>query len=134
MMTMPARLKFEEEAQRWEETGGLQACGNNKYAFTGFDCWMRSDGGKQDGASELLLRYHAAAQENLNRRLGADWYETLMRTRDYCSECGETFRIENLSFCTHCTALFGYCHSSIGGRAANGNPKCPRCGVGEIVG
>lgn len=50
-------------------------------------------------------------------------YSQLLRTRDYCCGCGETYRLENLSICVECDNLFCY--------------RCNRrrCGCsGEVVG
>jgi hypothetical protein len=128
-----AAHRFEDEAARWEETGELQWCGRNEYAFVKLGSWLISKGARIDGVSERLKRYYAAAEARFDK-WGSDWYDKFLATRDWCSVCGESYRLENLSLCTHCDSLFGYCHQLTGGKAANGNPKCPRCQDGEIVG
>lgn len=129
-----ASRKFEEEAARWEATGEMQESGLSEYALTVLRCWITSDGAEADGVSERLKRYHEAAEERLEQKLGPDWYDLFLRTRDCCSICGQGFRLENLGMCTHCDALIGYCHQFEGGMAPNGNFKCPRCKDGETVG
>jgi hypothetical protein len=128
-----ASRRFEDEAARWEETGQLQGCGRNQYSFLKLSSWLISPGAKVDGVSERLQRYYEAAEESF-KSWGPRWYDEFLATRDWCSECGESYRLENLSLCTHCQALLGYCHQLSGGKAANGNPRCPRCEQGEIVG
>ena len=128
-----ATQMFEEEARRWEETGKIQSGSANVYGLTRLRCWLHSKGAAADGVSERLKRYYQAAEIALARR-DPDWYDDLLATRDYCSLCGETYRIENLSLCTHCDSLVGYCHQLTGGTSPNGNPKCPVCEDGEIVG
>jgi len=123
---------FEEEALRWEETGELQGDCARPYGALRLDCWIRSKGAQQDGVSYRLKRYCEAADEALQRS-NPDWYDDFLSIKDSCM-CGETFRYENLSLCTHCYVSLGYCHQFSGGLAANGNPKCPVCEMGEIVG
>jgi hypothetical protein len=129
-----ASRKFEEEAARWETTGEMQESGSNEYRLTVLRCWITSDGAEADGVSERLKRYYQAAEERIEMKLGPDWYDRFLRTRDACSICGQGFRLENLGMCTHCDALIGYCHQFDGGTASNGNLKCPRCEHGETVG
>ena len=124
---------FEEEARRWEESGDLQRESSTPYGATVLRCWVASSGAKQDGVSERLQRYCETIVATLDGQ-DPDWYDDFLRIRDYCSICGESFRIENLSLCTHCQTSLGYCHQFIGGKAANGNIKCPSCEKGEIVG
>jgi hypothetical protein len=128
----PASRLYEEEAAKWESSGELQWAGKNEYALVKLLCWLNSTGAKKNGVSERLMRYAAAAKARFDG-LGYDWYGDLLRQRDYCSGCGETFRVENLSLCTHCDAMLGYCCSN-GKRLPNGNQLCPRCDEGEIVG
>jgi hypothetical protein len=129
-----ASQKFEEEAARWEETRQMQETGWNEWGLTILRCWIHSKGAEADGVSERLKRYHEAAEEQMEKKLGPDWYDRFLRTRDACSICGTGFRLENLGMCTHCDALIGYCHQFEGGLAPNGNLKCPRCKDGETVG
>lgn len=129
---LSASQKFEEEARLWEETGELQWCGKNEYGFIKLRCWIDTKGAAVDGVSERLHRYHEAVEAKY-ARWGDKWCDDFLRNRDWCSVCGESFRLENLSLCTHCQVLFGYCHYPME-KAANGNPKCPRCEHGEIVG
>jgi hypothetical protein len=121
---------YEAEAALWEQTGELQ---ENEYMLLTLRCWFISNGAAATGVSMRLRDYCAAALRAGESR-APGWYEALLRVREACSVCGETYRIENLSLCTHCEAMLGYCHQLSGGTASNGNPLCPRCGIGEIVG
>ena len=129
---MTASQKFESEAERWEETGTLSPV--NEYYATKLHCWIGSSGAETDGVSERLKRYHAEVEAQITQALGGNWYDKFLRVRDRCSVCGEGFRLANLGLCTHCDALIGYCHQFEAGLAPDGNPKCPRCADGEIVG
>jgi len=131
--SLTASQMYEEEAKRWEATGQLQRNARLEYLVFTLRCWLISSGAKADGVSERLTRYCAAAESAFERQ-DPNWYEKLLRGTDMCSVCGETYRLENLSSCTHCVVMLGYCHQLSGGRAANGNPKCPDCRMGEIVG
>jgi hypothetical protein len=128
----PASAKFEAEAARWEETGKLQEASRTPYFFVRMELWLDSRGAQAEGVSERLRLYYYAVKERFDV-YPAGWYDSFLSERDYCSGCGETFHNENLSFCTNCLALFGYCHQP-SGRAANGNTLCDRCGEGEVVG
>lgn len=132
---LSASLKFEAAAARWEETGKLQRWDIIPYEFLKLSCWLRSKGAQVDGVSERLERYCDAVRAHLDSNGDPNWYENLLNMRDWC-RCGETFRLENLSVCTHCETTLGYCcyRTSSGGTAANGNPKCPICKNGEMVG
>lgn len=128
---LTASQKFEEEARLWEETGKFQRSGQDRYAFLQLQCWLLSAGAKADGVSKRLKRYYKAADKRFG---GQDWLDDFLRIRDNCSLCGASYRLENLSICTHCFISLGYCHQGEGGLAPNGNFRCPSCKVGEIVG
>lgn len=130
---LSASKLFEEEARVWETTGEINHQRAFSYGLAKLRQWLDSDGATKDGVSERLRNYYQAAARLLFKK-NKDWWDDLLSDRDYCSVCSETFRVENLSFCTHCTALLGYCHALTGGKAANGNPACPICEVGEIAG
>jgi hypothetical protein len=129
-----ASRMFEEEALRWEETGEMQVGVSNAYGLTTLRCWINSDGAQADGVSKRLKRYHKAAEEWLAQQQGSDWYDRFLRMRSCCSICGVGYRTENLGLCTHCDTRIGYCHQFDGGKAPNGNFKCPKCKDGETVG
>lgn len=57
------------------------------------------------------------------KALGDSNYSQLLRTRDYCCRCSETYRLENLSICVECDNLYCYRCSR----------RICRCG-GEVVG
>jgi hypothetical protein len=124
--------QYEEEAARWEETGKLQDAGRTPYYFVRMELWFNSRGAQVEGVSERLQRYYGAVKKEFDG-YPEGWYDDFLSERDYCSGCGETFHNENLSFCTCCFGLFGYCCQP-SGLAPNGNVLCNRCGKGEVVG
>ena len=129
---LTASQKFEQESWHWEESGEVGWSGLNEYGYTKLRFWLGSEGAAADHVSARLWKYSAAVEARFAHRR-PEWFDQFMRTRDFCSVCGESFRLGNLSFCTHCDALLGYCHQFSGGKVANGNAKCPRCKTGEIV-
>ncbi|HEX4231140.1 MAG TPA: hypothetical protein VHZ07_20855 [Bryobacteraceae bacterium] len=136
-MAEPAALTasqlLEAEAERWEKTGEIDSRRKSWDGLGALRWWLDSKGALADGISPRLRAYYFICRLQMGRAYPG-WVEELMRERDYCCICNETYRGENLSFCTNCTSLFGYCHSGDGGTAANGNPLCPVCRVGELAG
>ncbi len=122
--------KYEDEAAKWEETGQFDYFSKGRYSFVRMHLWLDSRGARFEGVNERLQRYYWALKEELKPE---SWYDDFLNERDICRECGESFSYENLSFCTFCEANYGYCHKP-GGFGTNGNPVCPLCGKGEIVG
>lgn len=131
--TSTASQKFEQEARHWKETGEIGWSGLNEYGYTKLRFWLGSEGAHGDRVSDLLWEYGEMVEQRLIAAKPRGWFGAFMGTRDYCSICGESFMLSNLSFCTHCDCLFGYCHQFSGGTAANGNPQCPICKTGELV-
>ena len=130
---LTASQKFEEEARLWKETGEVGWSGLNEYGYTKLRFWLESEGARADGVSDLLWEYGETIEQAIIDARQPGWFAAFMRTRDYCSRCGENYSLANLCFCTHCDILLGYCHQFSGGKAANGNAKCPSCEMGEIV-
>ncbi|NJM21807.1 MAG: hypothetical protein HC836_39840 [Richelia sp. RM2_1_2] len=81
--------------------------------------WAFSEARKSEENISEIKEFGSA-----NRKaIGDSNYDNLLRTRDYCCRCGETYRLENLSICVECDNLFCY--------------RCNRriCGCsGEVVG
>jgi hypothetical protein len=137
-MTEPAQKRsakevFEAEADYWEGTGEIAKPRRYIMGVAVLRCWMSSKGAEADKVSDSLRRYYRSVAR-AQAKTEPNWWNDLLAERDHCQVCGETFRIENLSFCTHCQSLFGYCHALTAGRLANGNYACPICPGGEIVG
>jgi hypothetical protein len=62
---------------------------------------------------------------------GDGWWDDLLNQREYCEQCGERYRLSNLSLCSKCGRT--YCFRCLPyERAPNGN-YLHHCG-GEIVG
>ncbi|MDI1442847.1 hypothetical protein [Polyangium sp. 6x1] len=91
--------------------------------------WNISDGGRREGLSD-------DAKELIKKSFEADegHYYGILESRSSCSRCGERYRVENLSLCTHCAAE--YCHrcTEDAPRHDNGNRRCGCKWSGEIVG
>jgi hypothetical protein len=128
-----ASADFEALAQSWEASSVSQPPPSPLLVARMY-LWIHSAGAKQEGVSERLRNMVDALRARLEQQ-NPDWYENqMMEGHDYCRVCGERYRCENLSICTHCSAQFGPCHRTSGGLAHNGNYRCGSCGVGEIVG
>ena len=126
---------FERAARIWDK--GLRAplSGIARPYALRLLLWLDSRGAARDGVSDLLQAYAAAVDAHL-RLWHEDWIERTLRERSTCVKCGQQWRIENLSLCTHCPATFAPCcqrHYRIP-QARNGNPQCPVCRTGELVG
>lgn len=66
--------------------------------------WSSSEARKADGASSDLTMFGGA---NF-RALGSDNYYKMLRTRERCTGCGETYKLENLSICLECDRVYCY--------------------------
>src|SRR5262245_57677343 len=104
-MTSHASLQFEEAARQWDEAGRPAPENPDPVATMKLYCWVGTRGAKHDGVSARLRDYLAVLRGALSAS-DADWYDTLLNRRDYCDRCGETYRFENVSFCTRCSATF----------------------------
>ncbi len=90
--------------------------------------WCYSDGAKKEGVSAEIAEFASANMKAIGDRN----YDRMLRDRDYCSSCGETYRLENLSICIDCRNVYCYRCRGRYGVCANGNPSCS-CG-GDLVG
>jgi hypothetical protein len=124
-----ARDKFEALAEAWEPSSASPS----PLLVTRMYLWVNSTGAKKEGVSPRLSAMVKALRAQLDKE-HPTWYESMWDGHDYCRVCGERYRMENLSMCTHCDALHGPCHMGSGGLASNGNSLCAACHVGEIVG
>jgi hypothetical protein len=122
-----AKQKYEELAQKYFDTNDPQ------YLLKGWGLatavwWSYGKGAKHDGISETVKNYLEVCQRGLYER----WIDAYIDERDNCSLCGESYRVDNMSVCTHCFSF--YCWRCVGRREThpNGNYACG-CG-GELVG
>lgn len=126
----PARERFERQAQEWYLAGRPDELLVDSYALVTLRCWIGSDGGKQAPISTFLRAF--AEESDASMPLS---YAMTLEDHQSCSACGETYRVENLMLCTHCSDF--WCHRCIYGRKGpkhpNGNYACS-CKVGELVG
>ena len=81
--------------------------------------WAFSKARKTEEFSEEITSFGKA---NI-QALGNAQYDKMLRTRQYCSGCSETYKLENLSICIECRNV--YCYRCIRGSCF--------CG-GELVG
>src|SRR5262245_2397207 len=125
--------RYEEEARQWDASGRQFRPSPDPMRVMKIHCWTGSAGARRDGVSETLETYVTALRSELKRQ-DADWYDRLLSTKDACDRCGETYRLENVSVCTNCSATFTPCHFPQVDYAPNGNRQCPHCREGEIVG
>jgi hypothetical protein len=78
--------------------------------------------------------YLAAQQRSLERR-NPNWLENLFNDKEYCSYCGQSWRTENCSLCTSCSATYPPWNERRELKLlANGNRGRSSCYRGEIVG
>ncbi|MBD2359562.1 hypothetical protein H6G41_34350 [Tolypothrix sp. FACHB-123] len=90
--------------------------------------WCHSRGGKKEGYSEDIAEFAAA-----NRKaIGDVNYAKMLRVREYCDFCSETYKLENLSICIDCRNVYCYRCAANHGVCSNGNYSCV-CG-GDLVG
>ncbi len=126
---MSVKERFEAAAAKWVASGRSKAkLQTHDWALLQLVCWNHSPGAKKEGVSDTLADYIAAS-----RALKPDgWYDFMLSAKDSCTRCGETYRVENLQFCTDCEGT--YCYQCVGAypKGENGNPQ-HGCG-GEIVG
>jgi hypothetical protein len=122
-----AKAKYEELAQKYFETKDPRHLLHDWDLATAL-WWKTSKGAKHDGVSESLQAYFDICTEGFPK----DWIYAYIDHRDNCSSCGESYRVDNMSVCTHC--FRNYCWRCVGEQKKhpNGNPACG-CG-GELVG
>jgi hypothetical protein len=132
-MTCPTSTRFENDAEEWLRQGRPAEISKSQWYTMQLICWSGSSGGKAVGVSKLLTDYQAALQKQFNRD-NPNWYEDLWDDRVHCSTCGQSWRVENVHICSICSATFPPCHVGETTMLPHGNPECPTCGEGEIVG
>lgn len=126
---MTAYHRFLSQAEQWNAAGRPSNVLPGGYSLIALRCWLHSPGGKAEGVAPLLQEYKTAA-EGAQR---SNWLDAYFDERETCRSCGESYRFENVSFCTACSRTCCYRCINEYGRAANGNPACG-CGNGELVG
>jgi hypothetical protein len=131
--TQRAGAQYEAMAEAWEADGFNTPEDPSQLQAASMYLWINSAGAKQEGVSQRLRKYVDALWATLNKK-NPNWYESQFDDHDWCKVCGERYRWENLSMCTHCSSPFCPSHGASGGTAPNGNYLCSKCGVGEIVG
>lgn len=127
--------RYEEEARQWDESGRSAPLQPDPYYVMKLSCWIHSAGAKHDGVSTCLNDYLAALRQVLERK-NRDWIDDLFDGKEFCSFCGESWRAENCSLCTHCSTAYPPCCGEKRQLTvlSNGNPECSVCHQGEIVG
>lgn len=123
-----AKERFEAFAAEWIASGRRKDLLSGYNELMTIRCWVYSDGGKKQGASDALREFITAGEQAKE----PDWLDRVMGERETCRACGESYRSENLAVCTHCARKYCYSCNGQNGKAANGNAAC-QCG-GELVG
>ena len=131
-MPTPTSIRFEQDAEKWDEAGRPIKEPFDAWYIVTLNCWAGSDGAKKEGVSPRLKDYLAALMTQLEREQ-PNWFDDLFDDREYCKTCGTSWRSENVSFCTSCSATYSPCHMPEV-YVSNGNRECPACKRGEIVG
>lgn len=127
-----ARAVFQRDAEQWIAQG-RPAAGlvTDPQRLLVLHCWCGNRGVKENGgAGEAIEEHHRASWAAMEAQ-SPDWYEILLSEHLRCADCGETYRLENLSVC--CGCLRKTCWCVVGAERLNGNPLCPVC-HDEIVG
>src|ERR1044071_4023326 len=130
-----ASVAYGAAPQRWDEAGRQEPTDVNGEGVMKLSCWINSPGAKHDGVSDRLRTYLAAHQRILEGRT-PNWLDDLFADNEYCSHCGQSWRIENCSLCTYCSATYPPCcgEKRQFKLLKNGNRECNSCHQGEIVG
>ena len=123
-----AKSKYEALAAKWQACGRPANQLSDGWSLIALRCWSSSNGGKQDGISQTLAE-HLLESEKAQPE---GWIDAYLEDREFCSDCGESYRAENLAVCTHCHEFHCYVCKASSSQASNSNPQC-RCG-GELVG
>lgn len=126
---MTTRQRYESLAAQWHSSGRPSSMLLGGYSLIRLRCWAYSVGAKAEGFSELLLVFLRASEAAQHR----DWLDAYFSEQEFCRGCGESYRFENVSFCTACNRTYCYRCKSNNPQAANGNIACA-CGNGEVVG
>ncbi len=123
------RERIKLAAKHWQDNGK-----DDEYLFSkDYDrmvayLWCHSRGAKKEGYSEEIAEFAAANK----KAIGDLNYDKMLRARDYCNFCAETYKLENLSICIDCYNVYCYRCATNRGVCANGNSCCV-CG-GDLVG
>lgn len=128
-------VAYERAAAQWDSGGRQLLTGIAKPYALRLCLWVASPGARTEGVGPLVAAYSAAIAESMALWTD-DWFHRALRDSADCPDCRQPWRLENLSLCTHCPAVFAPCcqrHYHIV-KARNGNPECPICHTGELVG
>ena len=131
-MPTPTSTRYEQDAAKWHDAGRPVPEKLDHWYVVILNCWCASSGAKNEPISPQLEDYRHMLMNEIDRRY-PKWLDEMFDGREHCRTCGESWRSENMSLCTHCPATFAPCHMP-GEYTSNGNPLCSSCGIGEIVG
>src|SRR5262245_58480517 len=102
-----ASAEYERQASEWDAAGRPEPSAD-PWSTMVMGCWIGSPGATQQGVSATLRAYHLALSKMLDQR-NVNWLDDLFDDREYCRICGESWRTENCSVCTGCSATFPPC-------------------------
>jgi hypothetical protein len=126
--TCVPREQFESLAREWHARGMPDSVLLEGYGLIALRCWTCSRGARAEGFSDELAAFLRASEKAQPQ----DWLDAYLSDRETCARCGESYRFENVSLCTHCHRTYCYKCASSSTPASNGNNACS-CG-GELVG
>lgn len=126
---MSTHQRYLAQAASWDADGRPAAGLPGGYRLIALRCWIGSTGARAEGVEPVLHAYLRAAVD----AQATGWLDAYFDEPEYCGNCGESYRFENVSLCTACGRKLCYRCVGIGGLAANGNHACG-CGAGELVG
>jgi len=91
-------------------------------------CWLATHAGSELKALPEVAEFMAACRD----AYGGESYERYLRQRDRCTVCGESYKVENVSYCVECHMRYcARCRGDIQ-RDGHGGYLCD-CG-GQVVG
>lgn len=107
------RERFEAKMTEWINSGKSEtAVFSLEYDRMCAYLWSISAARKTEEFSEDIISFGKA---NI-QALGDAQYNKMLRIREHCCGCGETYRLENLSICIEC--FNGYCYRCFRGRCS----------------
>lgn len=120
-MSVTPRNTFEAQAQAWHDAGRPEAkLEKNDWPLLGM--YLRRMYLVTSDTFDAFTEASVAAK-------GQGWYQTMLRKRDHCHGCYESYRIENLAVCIYCRETYCYrCESRL---RREGNLRL--CGCGGVV-
>lgn len=114
------RERFEAKMNEWINSEKSEtAVFSGEYDRLCAYLWSHGAARKTEEFSQDIISFGKANFQ----AFGDDNYDKMLRQRDYCNGCCETYKLENLSICVECRNVYCY-------RCARNSCSCG----GELVG